>query len=99
MGTPIEPPLQGPVLRAIELTQKAPECFTNDGGTEPVGNLARDKCIQTLKGEWPTHPLTNTQLPTPSVWGRRQSTGSVAWQRHLTPVRPEFPAERAAVGY
>ena len=49
MGTPIDPPLQGPVLRAIELTQKAPECFTNDGRTEPVGNLARDQCNQTLK--------------------------------------------------
>ena len=35
MGTPIDPNLQGPVLRAIELTQKAPEFFTNDGGTEP----------------------------------------------------------------
>ena len=35
MGTPIDPPLQGPVLRIFELTQKAPECFTNDGGTEP----------------------------------------------------------------
>ena len=35
MGTHIDPALQGPVLRAIELTQKAPECFTNDGGTEP----------------------------------------------------------------
>ena len=44
MGTPIDPPLQGPVLRATELTQKAPECFTNDGGTEPVGNLARNEC-------------------------------------------------------
>ena len=61
MGTPIDPPLQGPILRPIELTQKAPECFTNDGGTEPVGSLARDECIQTLKGEWPTHPLTNTR--------------------------------------
>ena len=60
MGTPIDPPLQGPILRPIELTQKAPECFTNDGGTEPVGNLARDQCNQTLKGEWPTHPPTNT---------------------------------------
>ena len=38
MGTPIEPPLQGPVLRAVELTQNTLECFTNDGGTEPVGN-------------------------------------------------------------
>ena len=44
MGTPTDPPLQGPVLRATELTQKAPECFTNDGGTEPVGNLARNEC-------------------------------------------------------
>ena len=60
VGTPIDPPLQGPVSRPIELTQKAPECFTNDGGTEPVGNLARDQCNQTLKGEWPTHPPTNT---------------------------------------
>ena len=60
MGTPTDSPLQGPVLRTIELTQKAPECFTNDEGTEPVGNLARDKCIQTLNGEWSTHPLTNT---------------------------------------
>ena len=60
METPIDPPLQGPVLRPIELTQKAPECFTNDGGTEPVGNLARDQCNQTLKGEWPTHPPTKT---------------------------------------
>ena len=58
MGNSIDPPLQGPVLRTIELTQKAPECFTNDGGT--VGNLARDQCNQTLKGEWPTHPPTNT---------------------------------------
>ena len=58
MGTPIDPPLQGPVLRTIELTQKAPEYFTNDGGT--VGNLSRDQCNQTLKGEWPTHPPTNT---------------------------------------
>ena len=48
MGTPVDPPLQGPVLRATELTQKAPECFTNDGGTESVGNLARDKCNQTF---------------------------------------------------
>ena len=53
MGTPIDPPLQGPVLRTIELTQKAPECFTNDGGTEPVVNLARDQCNQTLKRECP----------------------------------------------
>ena len=60
MGTHIDPALQGPVLRAIELTQKAPECFTNDGGTEPVGNLTRNKCNQTLKGEWLTHPPTNT---------------------------------------
>ena len=50
MGTPIDPPLQGPILRPIELTQKAPERFTNDGGTEPVGNLARDVCNQTLNG-------------------------------------------------
>ena len=60
MGIPKDPPLQGPVLKATELTQKAPECFTNDGGTEPVGNLARDECNQTLKREWPTHPPTNT---------------------------------------
>ena len=60
MGTPIDPPLQGPILRPIELTQKAPECFTNDGGTEPVGNLTRDQCNKTLKGEWLTHPPTNT---------------------------------------
>ena len=60
MGTPIDTPLQGPVSRAIELTQKAPECFTNNAGTEPVGNLARDQCNQPLKGEWPTHPPTNT---------------------------------------
>ena len=60
MGTRIEPSLQGPVLRTIELTQKAPECFTNDGETELVGNLARNECNQTLKGEWPTHPPTNT---------------------------------------
>ena len=66
MGTPIDPSLQGPVLRAIELTQKATECFTNDGGTEPVGNLARDQYNQTLKGEWPTHPPTNT------MWCRSQ---------------------------
>ena len=58
MGTPIDPTLQGPVLRAIYL--KAPECFINDGGTEPVGNLATDECNQTLKREWPTHPPTNT---------------------------------------
>ena len=64
MGTPVDPPLQGPVLRATELTQKAPECFTNDGGTEPVGNLARDKCNQTLIDERPTHPHTN------AIWGR-----------------------------
>ena len=60
MGTPTDPPLKGPVLRAIELTLKAPECFTNNGGTEPVGNLARDKSYQTLKGEWPTYPPTST---------------------------------------
>ena len=60
MGTPIDPPLQGPVLRAIEVTQKAPECFTNNRGTEPVGNLARDQSYQTLKGEWPTYPPTST---------------------------------------
>ena len=48
MGSPIDPSLQGPVLRAIELTQKATACFTNDGGTEPVGHLARDQCSQTL---------------------------------------------------
>ena len=59
MRTPTNPPLQGPVLRVIELTQKPPECFTNDGGTEPVGNLPRDQCNQTLKSEWPTHPPTN----------------------------------------
>ena len=29
-----------------------------------LGNLARDQCNQTLKGEWPTHPPTNT------VWCR-----------------------------
>ena len=66
MGTPVDPPLQGPVLRAIVLTQKTPECFTNDGGTEPVGHLARDQCNQTLKGEWPTHPPTNTIRCCPS---------------------------------
>ena len=60
MGTPIDLPLQGPVLRTIELTQKAPECFTNDGGTETVGNSAKDQCNQNLKDEWPTHPPTNT---------------------------------------
>ena len=60
MGTPTDPPLKGPVLRAIELTLKAPECFTNNGGTEPVGNLAGDQSYQTLKGEWPTYPPTNT---------------------------------------
>ena len=60
MGTPIDPPLQRPVLRTIELTQKAPECFTDDGGTESIGNLARDECNQTLKGEWPTYPPTST---------------------------------------
>ena len=60
MGTPIDPLLQGPILRAIELTQKAPEGFTNNGGIEPVGYLARDQCNHTLKGEWPTHPPTNT---------------------------------------
>ena len=66
MGTPIEPPLQGPVLRAIELTQKAPECFTNDGGTETVGTSAKDQCNQNLKDEWPTHPPTNTIRCCPS---------------------------------
>ena len=30
MGTPIDPPLQGPVLRAVELTQKALKCSTDD---------------------------------------------------------------------
>ena len=60
MGTPIAPSLQGSVLRAIELTQKATECFTNDGGTQPLGHLARHQSKQTLKGEWPTHPPTNT---------------------------------------
>ena len=64
MGTPIDPPLQRPVLRTIELTQKAPECFTDDGGIESIGNLARCECNQTLKGEWPTYPPTNT------VWCR-----------------------------
>ena len=62
MGIPIDPPLQGPVLRTIELTQKVPKCFTNDGRTELVGNLARDECNQMLKGEWPTHLPTNTIL-------------------------------------
>ena len=65
MGTPTDPHLQGSVLWTIELTQKAPECFINDRGTEPVGNLARDKCNQTLKGEWSIHPLTNTYGATP----------------------------------
>ena len=60
MGTPTDPHLQGSVLWTIELTQKAPECFSNDGGTETVRNLARDQCNQTLKGEWPTHPPINT---------------------------------------
>ena len=60
MGPPIYSPLQGPVLRTIELTQKAPECFTNNAGTEPVDKLDRDQCNQTLKGEWLTHPPTNT---------------------------------------
>ena len=60
MGPPMYSPLQGPVLRTTELTQKAPECFTNNAGTEPVGNLARGQCNQPLKGEWPTHPPTNT---------------------------------------
>ena len=63
-GTLIDPPLQGLVLRAIELTQKAPECFTNDEQTEPVGNLARDECNQTVIGECPTH------LPTDTIWCR-----------------------------
>ena len=75
MGTPTDPPLQGPVLKAIELTQKAPECFANDGGTGPVDNLARDQCNQTLIGEWPTHPATNNMVPPPSrpflcLWDR-----------------------------
>ena len=78
MGTPIDPPLRGPVLKATELTQKAPECFTNDGGTEPLGNLARDQHNQTLKGEWPTHPPTNT------VWGRPPSRPFLClWDRCL----------------
>ena len=52
MGTPIDPPLQGPILRPIELTQKAPECFTNDGGTETVGTSAKDQCNQNLKDDF-----------------------------------------------
>ena len=44
MGTPTDPPLPGPVLRAMELAPKVPECFTNDGGIEPVGSLATDQC-------------------------------------------------------
>ena len=44
MGSPTDPPLQGPVLRAMELAPKVPECFTNDGGIEPVGSLATDQC-------------------------------------------------------
>ena len=64
MGIPKDPPLQGPVLRTIELTRKALKCFTNDGRTEPVGKFTRDECNQILKGEWPTH------LPTNIVWCR-----------------------------
>ena len=60
MGTLIDPLLQGPVLRTIELTRKALKCFTNDGRTEPVGKFTRDECNQILKGEWLTHPPTNT---------------------------------------
>ena len=40
MATPIDPPLQGPVLREVELTQKALECFIDNGGTKPVGNFS-----------------------------------------------------------
>ena len=64
MGIPKDPPLQGPVLRTIELIRKAPKCFTNDGRTEPVGKFTRDECNQILKGEWPTH------LPTNIIWCR-----------------------------
>ena len=60
MGITTDPCLQGSVLKRTELTQKAQECFTKDEGTEPVGKSARDKCNQTLKGEWPTYPTTNT---------------------------------------
>ena len=30
------------------------------GKSKPEGNLARDQYNQTLKGEWPIHPPTNT---------------------------------------
>ena len=90
MGTPIDPPLQGPVLRTIELTQKAPECFTNDGGTEPVGHLAMDQCNQAVKGEWPSHSPTNTIWCRPikafSLWDRclLMSTSQLDGYPHLS---------------
>ena len=43
-----------------------------------LGNLARDQHNQTLKGEWPTHPPTNT------VWGRPPSRPFLClWDRCL----------------
>lgn len=50
------------------------------------------------QGPVPHHPLTHSCQP-PQCGEGAGSTGSVARQRLLPPVRPEFPAERAAVGY
>ena len=82
-----------PAAAVLRLQEDGPWTSTNNLTSQAVAFA-----LLSLRGPCPSPP-PNTQLPTPSVWGRRQSTGSVAWQRHLTPVRPEFPAERAAVGY
>ena len=49
-----------PRPRTVVLTLKSPECFTDKGGTVPIGNLTKDQCNQVLKDEWPTHPPTST---------------------------------------
>ena len=49
MVTPIDPPLQGPVLREVELTQKALECFIDNGGTEPVGNFSSVQLLSCVR--------------------------------------------------
>ena len=48
----IEP--RSPALQADSLPSEPP------GKSKPEGNLARDQYNQTLKGEWPIHPPTNT---------------------------------------
>ena len=54
-------------------TQKVPECFTNDGGIEPVGSLARNRCNHGWVANSSSHK--HNMVPPPSrpflcLWDR-----------------------------